>query len=695
MGQWEIVRWFAVFVAFWCLLNQAFSVQAEEVQTLPEVEVADSAQNAGVVPEAASEGVIVRQEAQATVSYEPGEILEDVPGLVVTQHSGEGKANQYFLRGVNLDHGTDLAITVNGMLINQRTNAHGQGYADLNFLIPELVSDIAYKKGPYYADEGDFSTVGAVNIDYVTSLDRGIANATVGQDGYRKGLLADSTKMGLGTFLYGLEYEHNDGPWKVSEDFNKYNSVFRYSLAEGQDSFNLTAMAYTCAGYATNQIPQRAVESGLISRLGAIDPTDSVASSRASLSGSWQRATGNSMTKANLYVIGSTLDLFSDFTYFLNDPVHGDQFNQTDKRVTAAGNLAHTWLMDLWGLQASNTVGVEGQNDVIDVGLNQTEDRHLLSIVRSDHVLETSGAAYFENSVKWLDKFRTVEGVRTDFYRFDVNSDNPANSGVVYDHITNPKLSLIFGPWEKTEYFINAGGGFHSNDARGTTIAVTPGSGPDSNLPTEKVTPLVRTEGYEVGARTSLIPGLQSSLTLYELRFGSELIFDGDSGTTYPGPPSRRIGFEFTNAYAPTPWLTIGLDFADVEARLTRPDPNGGPGLHIPGAVEGVGELSMAVNNLGPFFGSLQLRYQGPYPLVDDNTVRAPSTTLLNGKVGYKVRKDFAVTLEGINLLNSKVSNIEYYYASRLPGEPAAGVNDVHFHPVAPLSFRLGFTYYL
>jgi hypothetical protein len=315
-------------------------------------------------------------------------------------------------------------------------------------------------------------------------------------------------------------------------------------------------MAYGSEGSATNQIPQRAVGSGLITRFGSLNPTDGSDTSRYSLSGAWQHTAGSSVTKANAYVIVSRLDLFSDFTYFLNDPVHGDQFEQRDRRVTAAMNLAHTWLTTWGGREVQNTMGLQSQNDTISLGLNNTEARHLLSVVRSDHVVETSAAVYFQNSIRWLEKVRTEAGVRADFYRFGVNSSNPANSGTVYDHITNPKLSLIFGPWAKTEYFINAGGGFHGNDARGTTITATPatpGSGPDANLPAQKVTPLVRTKGYEIGARTSIIPGLQSTLSVYQLDFGSELVFEGDAGTTSPGRPSRRIGVEFTNVYNPTP----------------------------------------------------------------------------------------------------------------------------------------------
>ncbi len=318
----------------------------------------------------------------------------------------------------------------------------------------------------------------------------------------------------------------------------------KYSLADGPDSLVIEGMGYHSEGNATNQIAQRAVDEGIIGRYGSLNPTDGTNTSRYSLSGAWQHTSGTSVTRVNAYAIASSLDLYSDFTYFLNDPVHGDQFQQTDRRVTEAINISHAWLTNVGGRDVQHTIGLQTQNDNINVGLNNTQNRQLLSIVRSDRVMETSEGLYYQVGIPWLSKFRSETGVRADFYQFRVSSDNPANSGTSGAGMANPKLSLIFGPWDKTEYFINAGGGFHSNDARGTTMTVTPGNGPDSNLPSQRVTPLVRTEGYEVGARTSFIPNLQSALTVYRLDMGSELIFDGDSGTTTPGPPSRRTGVE-------------------------------------------------------------------------------------------------------------------------------------------------------
>ena len=266
-----------------------------------------------------------------------------------------------------------------------------------------------------------------------------------------------------------------------------------------------------------------------------------------------------------------------------------------------------------------------------------------------------------------------------------MRSDNPANSGKAHDNILSPKLSLIFGPWSKTEYYFNAGSGFHSNDARGTTITVDP---KNPGTAADKVTPLVRSKGLEVGVRTEIIPGLQSSLALYRLDFDSELTFSGDAGATQAGRPSRRHGFEFNNYYRATKWLTIDADVAFAQARFRDFDPVGN---RIPGAVEGVASVALAVDHLGPYFGALQLRYFGPRPLIEDNSVRSKATATLNGRVGYKINPKTTVQIEVFNLTNRRASAIDYYYESRLANEPAS-VNDVHFHPIESRSARLTLT---
>jgi len=651
-------------------------------QTLDTVVITGTASPSLVgVADSASVGTVTKKQLDARTVYRPGELLEAAPGLIVSQHSGEGKANQFYLRGFNLDHGTDLRTTVDGMLVNQRSHAHGQGWTDLNFLIPELATGLEYRKGPYFASEGDFSSAGAVSIKYADTLAKGIASVGFGENRYKRLLLADSPAVGDGHLLYALERLTNDGPFNHPDKYNKINGVLRYSEGDAANGFNITGMGYSAHWNSTDQIPRRAVDAGLIDRFDAIDRTDGGDSHRYSLSGAWRHSTETTNTQVNAYLIANRLDLFSNFTYFLDDPVHGDQFAQPDRRRSTGLNASHSWYQPGLGLDSQNTVGAQFQNDNIFNGLLSTQARRTVSVTRRDHIVETSLGLYAENATKWLSWFRSVVGVRGDTYRFNVKSNDPANSDKTTAGIVNPKLALIFGPWSRTEFYLNAGGGFHSNDARGATISVDPKTGD----PASKVPPLVRSKGYEVGVRTEPVPGLQTSLSVYQLDFNSELTFAGDAGTTEAGRPSRRIGFELANFYKVTDWLTLDGDLAYAHARYRDSAPEG---RHIPGSVEGVASLAADIDNLGPWFGALQLRYFGPRPLIEDDSVRSKSTTSLNGRIGYKITKSIKVALEGYNLTNSRNSAIDYDYTSRLPGEPSGGVDDIHFHPLESRSFR-------
>ncbi|WP_317201029.1 TonB-dependent receptor [Janthinobacterium sp.] len=635
------------------------------------------------IADSANAGVVTGQQLEARTVYRPGELLEATPGLIVSQHSGEGKANQFYLRGFNLDHGTDLRTSVDGMLVNQRSHAHGQGWTDLNFLIPELADRLEYRKGPYYAEEGDFAAAGAVSVRYADKLAAGIASVGLGQNGFRRSLLADAPQLGRGHLLYALELFHNDGPFLRGDDFRKVNGVLRYSEGGAARGFNVTAMAYQSSWNASDQIPLRGLASGAVAgRFDTVDKSDGGGAHRYSLSGEWRGDDAAGASKVNAYIIGNQLDLYSNFSYFLDDPLNGDQFSQPDRRVTTGVNATRTWPASVFGRAAENRVGLQFQNDNIHNGLYSTVARRRVATTRADHIVETSLGLFFDNSTRWSDSVRSVAGVRVDQYRFDVASDLDANSGRASERKFSPKLSLIFGPWRRTEFYVNAGAGFHSNDARGSTIALDPKSGAAA----DKVTPLVRSEGMEVGVRSEWIKGLQSSFSLYRLDFDSELLFVGDAGSTEAGRPSRRTGFEFSNYYKPNNWLTVDADVAFARARFRDAD---AAGQRIPGAVEGVASLALAVDNVGAYFGALQLRYFGPRPLLEDDSVRSKATATLNGRIGYKINRRMKIELEGFNLTQRRDSAIDYYYTSRLPGEPAQGVADVHFHPIESRSFRL------
>ena len=653
---------------------------------LSTIEVRANTENLAGIGGAASEGVVAKERIAALPLLRPGEVLELVPGMVVTQHSGDGKANQYFLRGFNLDHGTDFRTSVAGVPVNMPTHAHGQGYTDLNFLIPELVDRVSYRKGPYYAEEGDFSSAGAAQIDYARKIDSTLTQIGLGQNGYQRTLLAGSPTVGNRHLLYALEAFHNDGPWSVPEHDQKLNGVLRYSEGTRFDGFSITAMAYRANWTATDQVPQRAIDSGLINRYGSLDPSSGGNTQRLSLSadGAWRGT--NSRTQASAWLQDYRLDLYSNFTYALNDPANGDQFKQADRR-RAGGFAARHTAYDRWGaFEVDNTLGVEGRIDRIrPVGLYATCERTILSTTREDRVDQRSIALYAQNQTRWLEKFRTVAGLRADFYRFEVNSNIAANSGLANDRQISPKLTAIFGPWRSTEFYLNYGHGFHSNDARGTTLTVDPSTGAAA----EKVTPLVKTKGYEIGLRSEALPGWQTTLSFWALNIDSELLFVGDAGVTEPARSSRRHGVEWNNLYTVNAWLAFDADLALSHARFRGDDPAGN---FIPGAVASTANLGMTLDNFGPWFGAFRLRYFGPRPLIEDNSIRSAATSIANLRWGYKFDRRTTLAFDVFNLFNRKVSDIDYWYASRLGGE-AAAVADVHTHPTEPRTLRLTLAY--
>ncbi|PWF55479.1 TonB-dependent receptor [Massilia glaciei] len=625
----------------------------------------------------------------------PGELLEAVPGVVVSQGGGEGKANQFFLRGVSLDHGTDLRTTLDEMPVNQRSHAHGHGWTDLNFLIPELAARLDYKKGPYSAREGDFASAGSAAISYANRLTGGVASATVGSDGFARALVADSPALGGGALLYALELLRNDGPFKRPDDYRKANAVLRYSRGFANNGFSVSAMAYRAHWNASDMVPQRAVDGGLVDRFGTLDASAGGGARRTSVSANWRRSGDAAASRVSAWLIENRLDLYSNFTYFLNDPVDGDQFNQPDRRVTGGVNASHTWHRHAAGRATEVTLGLKLQNDNIINALHTTRARRRLATTRADHVREASAGLYLEAHTRWSPVLRSVAGLRHDHYRFDVRSDRAANSGKARAQLASPSLNLVLGPWGGTELYFNLGNGFRSNDARATVARVDPASG----LPADSVPGLVRTRGAEAGMRRVFTPNLQGALAVYRLDFDSELAYAGDAGTTQAGGPSRRAGIELAARYKIAKWLSADLDLAYTRARARSgarsglqsgaQSPSHDPGARfIPGAVEGVGQFGLVFERLGAWSGALRLRYAGPRPLTDDNGVRAGGGLTLSGRLARKLGGGLRLELEGINLGNRQGAASAYFYASRMDGEAAAR-EDVHFHPLAPRALRL------
>ncbi|OWQ88971.1 TonB-dependent receptor [Roseateles aquatilis] len=638
--------------------------------------------------DAASQGTIRAELLKSRPALRPGEVLEFVPGLIVTQHSGDGKANQYFLRGFNLDHGTDFATTVMGLPVNMPSHAHGQGYADLNFLIPELVERIDYRKGPYFARNGDFSAAGSADIAYQRTLDAPFVNLTLGEGRYRRALAAGSTEVGAGLQLLGaVEAMSNDGPWALREDLSRRNLVLSLSGGSGRDRWRVGLMDYRADWTSTDQVPERLIAAGSFQgrpfgRFDAIDPSDGGTTRRGSLSGEWTREDEGATTRVAAYAMAYKLSLYSNFTYAMERPDTGDQFAQKDDRKVYGFSASHAVDHALGGLPARSEVGAQVRQDRARVGLFDTQDRAVIGTTRDDQVRETLAGLHGQTSVELTPWARAVAGVRVDQARFRVDSlGNAQNSGSARATLVSPKWSLVLGPWARTELFVNAGRGFHSNDARGVTARVDPRSGD----PVDPVPGLVKARGHEIGARSEVLPGLQTSLALWKLDFDSELVYVGDAGATEANRPSKRRGIEWNNRYVPLPWLLIDADLAWTHARFSDADPAGD---RIPNAVDKVASVGVTVRELGPWSASLQWRYLGSAALVEDNSVRSRSSLTTNLRVSRRFGAKTELTLDVFNLFDRKVNDIEYFYESQLPGE-SAPVADRHVHPAEPRAVRV------
>lgn len=646
------------------------------------------AENLVGIAASASQGAITAAQLEARPMMRPGEILETVPGLIVSQHSGEGKANQYYLRGFNLDHGTDFSTMVAGVPVNTPTGAHAHGYADATFLIPELVSGVQFKKGPYFADEGDFSAAGAANINYVNVLDRPIVNVSAGRDGWGRLFAAGSPALGHGHLLAAVELNHSDGPWDRPDDYRKVNGVMRFSQGTAQNGFSLTGMGYWANWDATDQVPVRAIATGIISKFGVIDSSDRGEADRQSVVADLQRAVGKGSLRASAFVMRNRLNLLSNFTFYLDDPVNGDQFEQVEKRLTTGGRISYRQLGHFFDRHVESSAGVQVRQDQLDpVGLYRTTNGRRRSTTREDEVGQTMTGLFAQSEIEWTPKFRTTFGVRADVYQFDVRSDLAANSGSGSDTLASPKFGAVLSPWAGTELYVNAGRGYHSNDARGAVTTIDPVSGD----PTDPVTPLVRAKGAEFGLRTVKVRGLQSTVSLWYLGIDSELLFVGDAGTTEPGRPSRRYGLEWTNYWRLRPWLTADGDLSISSARFTDDDPVGD---YIPGAIDRVISGGFTFEPSRPLFGTVRVRHFGPRPLLEDASVKSAATTVWNGEAGYRFSNRARLVLEVFNLFDAEASDIDYFYVSRLRGEPASGIEDIHTHPVIPRTVRVSLNVY-
>ncbi len=667
-------------ISFALPLLVATCAHAGGVQELDAIVVSGKTTLPSLAVDSATEGIVTASHLSTRPLLRVGELLETVPGFIATQHSGNGKANQYFLRGFNLDHGTDAAMFLNNMPLNMGSHAHGQGYADLNFVIPELIEQIAYRKGPYSAQDGNFASAGAMRFDYTNKLTSSFLRWTMGDHRYQRVVGAGSMALSTGNLLAGVELASNNGPWVLPENLRKANGVLHYGSGTANDHWHATLMAYQSRWTATDQIPQRAINAGLIDRFGAVDASDGGQARRVSFSMERTANHDTGSTRAHAYVIDSALSLFSNFTYALDRPDTGDQFSQSEKRTVVGAGATHTTQLRLFGREVEATFGANVRHDILrPVALADTENRVTLALRRKDQLNETNLSAFAEIAAPIAPLVRATLGTRVEHLRGEVRDLlTPTQTRArVSDTLLLPKLSFAFGPWNGTALFANFGDGLHSNDLRGTTAPLDEaGVCP---------TPLVRTRGAEFGVRKHFNKTLQSSVSLWTLRSASELVYVGDSGTTEPNGASRRSGIEWASYWAPSADTIVDVDFAWSRARFNQ-DPEG-IGRYVPGAVDRTASVS-ASHAVGALTVGGRWRYIGPRALTNDASERAASSSLVSARLAYAFNPRASVELEAFNLFNRKVNDIEYFYESRLAGE-RAGVADRHIHSAEPRSVRL------
>ena len=606
------------------------------------------------------------------------DILRVTPGLVMVQHSGGGKANQYFLRGFDADHGTDLALSIDGVPINLVSHAHGQGFADTNFIIPEVIERVEITKGPYFTNQGDFATAGAVNMVSRDDFEHSAAAFGIsgspghGAAGYR-GLVIASPKF---TDLpikatFAAELGRQNGPFDNPEDWDKYKLFDKLTYAPTPaSSLSLTEMSYGGNWHGSGQIPARAVAQGLVSRFGSIDPDEGGNSARHQLTLQYHlRPTEESELKAMVYLATYRFNLFSNFTLYLRDPDDGDEIEQIDRRVFYGTKVSYRVLRHAGPITFDTTVGGDVRSDDIHGELWDTVHRRQVTAVRSNDVHETFLAAYFNEEITPAPWLRADVGGRADALSFAVddrlmNMDPAAPaSGADGAHQLSPKASLIVTPIDRPraqlDLYANYGQGFHSNDVRG--VFASPA-----------VTPLARARGEEIGARTRLFQRWDLAAALWQLDLASETVWNGDDGTTGASDPTTRKGVEIETRYEVTSWLAADLQLSFTRSRFTTDGENGG-GLALAPKQTWAGGLA-GRHALGPGLvrGGIRFYGIGDRPATDDGALTAPGFTQLDMHLGYRHRW-FDVALDVENLLNGDFRAAQFATVSRLHDEPAVG----------------------
>ena len=677
------VAWQAVvvllFVLYWTP-SFAHDPDALELE-VPEVQVVGERP-----PAASSQQFIPDREYLLQPQGRPAQVLRLIPGFIAVEHSGgAGKADQYFLRGFDGDHGTDIAFFSDGMPINFRSHAHGQGYSDLNFIIPETIEGLDVYKGAYLPEYGDFTTAGAVNFRTREVIKEGLLQAAGGQfDTQRYVLMFSPTKDMVRTLIAGEGY-YTNGPFLNDNRYFRANLLAKATMNPlGRDELSVTGTFHQSQWNASGEIPLRAVEDGSLDRFGAVDPSEG---------GKTLRVTGKAKyhydTKeggrffANAYAQYYTFDLFSNFTFFLNDPVNGDGVQQSDRRTMYGGDLGYRQALKLLEMDGAVTVGAQVRVDDIHARLGRQVTRMPLGTTTDSDILEASYAPFFKAEMQPLSWMRLDGGVRAEMFTFDVRNRCPAcaeqSAGRVSSGIVLPKVNLVLGPWFKTEFFANYGEGYHSNDARS---AVQPGS-----------SPLSRARTYEAGVRSKPWgpDGVELIATAWAVDLKSELVFVGDEGTTEIRGASRRRGVEMAARGQVWGPLYFNGSVTYTKAEFANGDA-------IPLAPELTAYAAVLLQWPEGLRSQIQATYLGVRPLIEDRSVKAPSWVDIDLSERYVLpvklphgRLEAFLFIQ--NLLDTKWEQATFYFASRLRNEVAA-VNDIHFVPGNPRFFMGGLAWY-
>jgi hypothetical protein len=654
-------------------------------------------------PPSASEGRINQLDLANQPIMRPGDALEYIPGLLAEDHTGTLKANEYFLRGFFLDHGTDFSIWVDDVPYNMPNHPHLHGYLDFNSVWSELIQYIDFKKGVYYPEAGDFSSAGTARITMMDSTQTGIFKSEVGKDSYFRDLVANSGRLGQGTLLYAVSAEYFNGPWAFPENARLFDGMLRYTVGDEYNGMRWTAWAYSGVGRINDNIPTIAVEAGAINRFGTLDPFEGITTSRDQLNWQWwHKDDAGDVTRANIYYIYYQFRIFTNTSGTAMDDEAGapgvpDEFEQFEHRHVYGANLSHVIPSRLFGENVRNTFGTQVRfDDIPSLGVNHTVARQLFVPLDNVSIQELNLGFYYQNEIKWGPKVRTVMGFREDFFHWNVDDFLiPENSGSTQAWIPQPKFSLILGPWDRTEFYLNGGLGFHTNDARGIFSHESPDFvlGPAVLTPSQPGSAFARSKGAEIGMKTQAIPNLTASVALWYLHLQSELLFD-PFGVTVPGVPTgptNRYGVELSTTYRLNNWLTFDADYAASRAHFTTVDTqdavteNGG--FDVPQAV---GELFTAGPTLrfpNGCFMALQYKYLGPRSLTSDNVISSNATSWFNLGLGCD-RERMTVGVNILNLLNSPGHEIDFANTGGVTINGQNFVGGTTGHPLQPFQAR-------